>query len=680
MVVALRLVTLSLFAVVVSTTMVRAQTVNAAFQFDWGEGETTIAAAHEITHATNATPMAARDVVGGLHVVWAQAGAPTYGRRERDGTKWIIVELPRRLANVAVVGPTIGSDGNAVYAAWLEGDAVILTRSIDGGISWASPFRLATKATALTLCAGAKSSGESVLVLAWQDMTTNSVHTTGWRGGAWGAEAFSSPVVLGVGAAINYVLDGREIQSFMTDGAYRPSVASAGDRVVIGWESSWIGGGNSRFVTFSNSEDGGFTWSSPNAPLTGFSGHSLLPFYGQLVSVALGIGRSFAYLIPTIDGGVVLGSRVQFSDFPVSSPFGGLPLVGSARQTAQVAANRFGATAVVWTDTSAATSDIALTRIAVSPAPPSGLPTTRRDQPAVIVVDEFIDLFWIDRNGAEPALQHRSARIVPKVPSRLINLSIRSQVGEGDRTLTVGFVANGSLPALMRGVGPTLVDFGVRGSLADPTLTVFSGAKVVAANDNWSSDATPPAGLAGSFPLRANSADAALRYTLGAGAYTLQIDAKGGSGGVALAEVYDLVGRASFTAAMPKLSNFSARSVVGVGADVLIAGFTIDGDAPKRVLVRAAGPALAGFGVNGFLADPKLELFNSSARKVGANDNWGGGEMLAGAFSVVGAFGFPRASSDAALIVSLAPGSYTAQVSGAGKTTGVALVEVYELP
>ena len=96
-----------------------------------------------------------------------------------------------------------------------------------------------------------------------------------------------------------------------------------------------------------------------------------------------------------------------------------------------------------------------------------------------------------------------------------------------------------------------------------------------------------------------------------------------------------------------------------------------------RVLVRAVGPTLGAFGVTGALNDPRLEILRGTT-SVATNDNWLAAD--APTFSSVGAFGLTAGSRDAALVVSLAPGSYTAQVSGVGGTTGVALVEVYEVP
>jgi hypothetical protein len=110
---------------------------------------------------------------------------------------------------------------------------------------------------------------------------------------------------------------------------------------------------------------------------------------------------------------------------------------------------------------------------------------------------------------------------------------------------------------------------------------------------------------------------------------------------------------------------------------VLIAGFVVAGQTPVRVLIRAVGPTLGAFGLTGTLADPKLEVFRGDA-KVAENDNW---DATAGAtFASVGAFAFGAGSRDAAAVVSLSPGAYSAQVSGVGNTRGIALIEVYELP
>ena len=271
---------------------------------------------------------------------------------------------------------------------------------------------------------------------------------------------------------------------------------------------------------------------------------------------------------------------------------------------------------------------------------------------------------------------------------RLTNLSIRTNAGTGAQTLIVGVVigganTTGTKPLLIRGVGPTLGVFGVAGALADPMLSVFSDTTVVASNDNWAGDpqVTAIGTQVGAFAYGSvTSKDAALYSpALNAGAYTVQIAGVGGTTGITLAEIYDATPLASFFPATARLINVSARTQVGTGADILITGFTIGGTTSKTLLIRAVGPTLGVFGVAGVLADPKLDLF-SGTTVIQSNDNWGGGAAITAAAASVGAFALDGASKDAVLLVTLPPGSYTAQVSGVGNTTGVALVEIYDVP
>ena len=114
----------------------------------------------------------------------------------------------------------------------------------------------------------------------------------------------------------------------------------------------------------------------------------------------------------------------------------------------------------------------------------------------------------------------------------------------------------------------------------------------------------------------------------------------------------------------------------------MISGFVIRGDVPKRVLVRGAGPALAAFGLPGTLAAPQVRIFSGES-VVAQNAVWSSSPdagAIAAAGASVGAFAFPNGSADAALIVHLSPGAYTAHVSGVGGAAGVALLELYELP
>lgn len=268
---------------------------------------------------------------------------------------------------------------------------------------------------------------------------------------------------------------------------------------------------------------------------------------------------------------------------------------------------------------------------------------------------------------------------------RLVNLSVRSSAGSGSETLTVGFVvgegSSGSTKSLLvRAIGPTLGNFGVANALPDPALILAPlNQATIAQNDNWGGDQTliNLSSSVGAFALEDSaSLDAALAQSIGNGPFTAQV-AGASAPGIALVEVYDADGLAE-----PRLVNISARSRVGTGADVLIAGFVLQGPGSTRLLIRAVGPTLGGFGVNGVLPDPTLTIRQLNTSGIlGENDNWAGDTALKSAFSTSGAFALPNDNSlDAALIVELPPGAYTATVADSADREGVALVEVYELP
>ncbi|MSU70411.1 MAG: hypothetical protein EXS39_06500 [Opitutaceae bacterium] len=272
------------------------------------------------------------------------------------------------------------------------------------------------------------------------------------------------------------------------------------------------------------------------------------------------------------------------------------------------------------------------------------------------------------------------------------NLSSRAHVGIGGDIMFTGFnVGPGTNKTiLIRATGPALTAFGVTGVLADPKLELYSGANKISENDNWSAPvggATPITAATfssvGAFGLTAGSRDAALLATLAPGSYTAQVSGVNNTTGVALIEVYEV------GAVGGRLSNISTRARVGTDANIVIPGLVISpGSGTRRLLVRAAGPSLAPLGVTGFLTDPTMLVTNATTGAVVAsNDNWGtpvgtgasNATALSTAFAQNGAFTFAPGSRDAALIAEFAPGSYTIQVSGVNSTSGVALVEVYEI-
>jgi hypothetical protein len=269
----------------------------------------------------------------------------------------------------------------------------------------------------------------------------------------------------------------------------------------------------------------------------------------------------------------------------------------------------------------------------------------------------------------------------------LKNLSTRGQVGSGANILIAGFIVAGDTPkqVLIRAIGPSLTAFGVSGALADTQLQLFNGNSLVATNDNWGGLAaiSTAANQVGAFPLSPSSFDSAILATLPPGSYTAQVSGVGGRTGVALVELYDTDSLQPFSA--QKVTNVATRGVVGSGQDQLIAGFVVSGNTSKKVLIRAVGPTLgrAPFNVAGVLADPVLRLVRSDNLVVRENDNWEMGNdaaLITEASSKVGAFPLAAGAKDAAILINLPPGTYSAQVTGPGTTTGVALVEVYEVP
>jgi hypothetical protein len=149
--------------------------------------------------------------------------------------------------------------------------------------------------------------------------------------------------------------------------------------------------------------------------------------------------------------------------------------------------------------------------------------------------------------------------------------------------------------------------------------------------------------------------------------------------GVALVEVYDLSPGTNSI-----LGNISTRSFVQTGDNVMIGGFMLQGTASKRVIVRAIGPELTRYGVPDVLANLTLELHDGTGALIGSNDSWQhtiiGGIITRGQVLEIQNSGLaPGDPRESAIIADLPAGNYTAIVRGVNNTTGVALVEVYDL-
>jgi hypothetical protein len=274
-------------------------------------------------------------------------------------------------------------------------------------------------------------------------------------------------------------------------------------------------------------------------------------------------------------------------------------------------------------------------------------------------------------------------------PSHLGNISTRAFVQTGTDVVIGGFIIEGSGPkmVIVRAIGPELTRFGVPNALADPTLELHNGAgALIASNNNWQT--TIIGGIITSNQVSAiedsghaptQPSESAIIATLQPGNYTAIVRGVSNTTGVALVEVYDLSADN-----VSVLGNISTRSFVQTGANVMIGGFIIEGSGPKTVIVRAIGPELTRFGVPDALADPALDLHNGTGALIASNNNWQttviSGIITSDQVGAIQNSGHaPTQPSESAIIATLQPGNYTAIVRGINNTTGVALVEVYDL-
>jgi uncharacterized protein (DUF1800 family) len=255
--------------------------------------------------------------------------------------------------------------------------------------------------------------------------------------------------------------------------------------------------------------------------------------------------------------------------------------------------------------------------------------------------------------------------------SSAVNISTRMKVETGDNVLIGGFIVTGSgqKRVVVRALGPSLP---VAGALSNPVLEVYDATgTVIASNDNWRSsqqDALLAADLA-----PPNDLDSAVLATLNVGSYTAVVSGVSEGVGVGLVEVYDLDGGQ----ATARLGNISSRGRVLTADDVMIGGFILRGDLPKRMLVRVKGPTLSlnGTPIVGRLQDPNLELYDGNGEILAQNDNWRNAQEAEIAASSLP----PSDDREPAIVSTLIPGNYTVIVRGQNDTTGIGLIEMYDL-
>ena len=262
---------------------------------------------------------------------------------------------------------------------------------------------------------------------------------------------------------------------------------------------------------------------------------------------------------------------------------------------------------------------------------------------------------------------------LPTVGPQTLNLSTRANIGSGQNALIGGLIVSGteSKKVALRVLGPSLSNSGLTGTLANPVLTLYDSAnKVIATNDDWQNDpASAEIEADGLAPI--DPVEAATVQTLAPGLYTVVATGKDSGAGIGLVEAYDLS-----PVSASKLANISTRGTVGTDADAMISGFIIGDVSNATVVIRALGPSLADFGVSQPLSDPLLTIYDANGGAIAANDNWQD-DQNAVDISKNGLA--PSAAAEAATIMYLPPGAYTAVVTGADGGAGVGLVEIYDL-
>jgi Tol biopolymer transport system component len=260
---------------------------------------------------------------------------------------------------------------------------------------------------------------------------------------------------------------------------------------------------------------------------------------------------------------------------------------------------------------------------------------------------------------------------------RLVNISTRGNVGSSDDVMIAGFVINGAAPkkVLVRGIGPSLAQYGVSGVLANPSLELHSGSQKIGENGNWVDAANAEAIAATGFAPQ-NNLESALLMTLNPGSYTAILRGANNSTGNGLVEVYEINGPDEGEQAST-LVNLSTRARVGTGDSVLIAGFVVDGVGERRLLIRTLGPTLKQYNVAGTIANPRMRLYRSGQdAALRISDNW---DFETQRSEVIATGYAPGNPMEPAIVAVLEPGAYTVVVDGVTNGEGVALVEVYDV-
>ena len=276
---------------------------------------------------------------------------------------------------------------------------------------------------------------------------------------------------------------------------------------------------------------------------------------------------------------------------------------------------------------------------------------------------------------------------------RLLNMSTRMRVLTGDNVLIGGLIISGTGPenVLIRSTGPSMKVNGttIPGALLDPTLTLHDGnGAQIAFNDDWENAPEPErtqiriSGLKPEDPR-----EPAILRTLEAGGYTAIVRGKMNTIGIATVEVYEreIVStptgpNGAIIVSAARLANISARGFCDTGDNLMIDGAIVGGGGGGgvRAIIRGIGPSMTvnGVPVAGRMTDPTIELFNANGMSIASNNDWRTTQER----EIRDTGLAPADNAEAALITILPPGATTAHLRGNNNSTGIGLIEIYELP
>ena len=567
------------------------------------------------------------------------------------------------------------------------------SRSTDGGVTWMNPINIPNQPQWGTL--DVDSNG--LLFIGGVNVNTDQVWCTRSSNAKNGAvtPTFDQSTAVNIGGFFGFSQsinpEGLVGQLFL---AVDRSGTATNNNIYMMASVRPTGATNGADVMFVRSTNGGATFSAPKRvnddPINHNKWHWMGTFSvapnGRLDSVWLDTRNaanntdSQLFYSYSLDAGVTWSPNVSVSNS--FNPFLGYPQQNKMGDYMTMVSDNTGSN-VAYAATFNSEEDVYYIRVSPTGAPPTPTPsatpiTTPTPTPSATPIATPTPTPPTPTPGgtATPTpTPGATATPASTPPAQALNLSTRMQVQTGANVGIGGFIITGSAPmhVLLRAIGPSLAP-GVPDALADTVLELHGpGAFITVTNDNWRDDPDQEAAIIASGIPPTNNLESAIDTTLNPGTYTAIISGKNNTSGVGLVEVYDL------SQAVPaKLANISTRAFVGTDANVVIAGFILGNHTGNdRIAVRGLGPSLTGQGVPNALANPNLELHNSSGTTLASNDNWQDDAASAAQLTAVG---LPLPDpSESGLVATLSPGLYTAVLSGVGGGTGVGLVEVYDL-